>query len=297
MSTDRVLVISDITLDSAGAVRPATGMQRMIGREGDLVLVNGQANPHLTARPGTRERWRIVSACVARYLRIRLDGQDLRLLGIDLPLGGEPSQVDEVLLAPGNRADLLVTTHTGTSTLQTLPFNRGSAMGMGGGMGSPGGAVIDLVTLTVTGAAAPAPATFSPAPAIPDLRGDTVTTRRTLTLAMGMVGGMGMRMGSAGSAFTIDGRGFDPARVDQTVAAGAVEEWTVTNTSSMDHPFHLHVWPMQVVSIANTLIQLRPGRTWSVSRPVAAPLCGSRSTPTSAAPSTTATFSTTRTTA
>ena len=38
-------MISDITLDSAGAVQPATGMQRMIGREGDMLLVNGQANP------------------------------------------------------------------------------------------------------------------------------------------------------------------------------------------------------------------------------------------------------------
>ena len=60
-------------------------------------------------------------------------------------------------------------------------------------------------------------------------------------------------------AFTIDGRGFDPDRVDQAVAAGAVEEWTITNTSPMDHPFHLHVWPMQVVSIANTSI---PAATW-----------------------------------
>jgi FtsP/CotA-like multicopper oxidase with cupredoxin domain len=39
------------------------------------------------------------------------------------------------------------------------------------------------------------------------------------------------------------------------VAAGAVEEWTITNTSPMDHPFHLHVWPMQVMFIANTPIQ------------------------------------------
>jgi FtsP/CotA-like multicopper oxidase with cupredoxin domain len=59
-----------------------------------------------------------------------------------------------------------------------------------------------------------------------------------------------MGMISRGSAFTIDRRGFDPQRVDQTVAAGSVEEWTITNTSSMDHPFHLHVWPMQVLSIA-----------------------------------------------
>ena len=115
--------------------------------------------------------------------------------------------------------------------------------------------MIDLATLAVTGPAAPTVATLSPRPAIPDLRAAAITTRRTLTLAMGM----GMGMGSGRSAFTIDGRGFDPNRVDHTAAAGAVEEWTITNTSSMDHPFHLHVWPMQVVSIDNTQIS---AATW-----------------------------------
>jgi len=47
--------------------------------------------------------------------------------------------------------------------------------------------------------------------------------------------------------FTIDGKSFDPARVDTAVAAGAIEEWTLRNTSPMDHPFHLHVWPMQII--------------------------------------------------
>ena len=206
-----------------------------------------------------------MNACIARYLRLRLDGQDVQLLGIDLPLGGQPQPVDEVLLAPGNRADLLISTRSGSSTLQTLPYNRGTATGMGGRMGgglgssgtNSGGSVIGLATLTVTGTPAPAVAGIAPRPALPDLRGTAVTTRRTLTLAMGM--GMGMGMGSGGSAFTIDGRAFDPTRVDQTIPAGAVEEWTITNTSPMDHPFHLHVWPMQVLSIANTHIQ---AATW-----------------------------------
>jgi FtsP/CotA-like multicopper oxidase with cupredoxin domain len=35
--------------------------------------------------------------------------------------------------------------------------------------------------------------------------------------------------------------------VDQSVRIGTVEEWVVRNTSPMDHPLHLHVWPMQVV--------------------------------------------------
>jgi FtsP/CotA-like multicopper oxidase with cupredoxin domain len=59
--------------------------------------------------------------------------------------------------------------------------------------------------------------------------------------------GMGMGMGGGGTSFTIDGKAFDPDRVDQAVTVGDVEEWTLLNTSPMDHPFHLHVWPMQVL--------------------------------------------------
>ena len=46
---------------------------------------------------------------------------------------------------------------------------------------------------------------------------------------------------------TIDGRAFDTARTEQHVRAGAVEEWEIRNTSLMEPPFHLHVWPMQVI--------------------------------------------------
>lgn len=103
--TDRILLVSDITLDSSRAVAGVTAMQRRQGREGELVLVNGQLHPELTATAG-RERWRLINACTARYLRLRLDGQALTLLGIDLPTAA-PTPVTEVVLAPGNRADLL----------------------------------------------------------------------------------------------------------------------------------------------------------------------------------------------
>lgn len=49
-------------------------------------------------------------------------------------------------------------------------------------------------------------------------------------------------------SFTIDGKEFDHARIDTIVEGGSIEEWTLTNTSPMDHPVHLHVWPMQIVA-------------------------------------------------
>lgn len=70
-----------------------------------------------------------------------------------------------------------------------------------------------------------------------------MAAHRQLTLSSAM----GMGMGGGMMGFTINGREFSAARTDTTVAAGSVEEWTLTNPSPMDHPFHLHVWPMQVI--------------------------------------------------
>ncbi|WP_206477456.1 multicopper oxidase family protein [Microbacterium sp. KRD172] len=241
---ERVLVISDITLDGSGEIPAAAAMDRMLGREGDLVLVNGQVAPTLTLAPGERERWRIVNACVARYLKLRLDGQHLQLLGMDSGRSVNPHEVDEVVLTPGNRADLLVTGVAGTSVLRSLPVDRGGAMGMMGAGARSSSNSVDVITVEVKGAPV---AEHSPVPAQPvqrDLRTESVAATRQLTFAMGMGG---TSMSDGGMSFTIDGQPFDPARIDSAVQVGSVEEWTLVNTSTMDHPIHLHVWPMQLV--------------------------------------------------
>lgn len=71
---------------------------------------------------------------------------------------------------------------------------------------------------------------------------------------MGSMRGPGQMM-----SFTIDGQQFDAERTDQRVRVGTVEEWTLVNSSPMDHPMHLHVWPMQVVSEAGRDV---PGPRW-----------------------------------
>lgn len=247
VARERVMVISDITLDATGHIPAASGMTAMMGREGDLIMVNGRINPRMSARPGERERWRIVNACSSRYLRLRLDGQRLQLLGMDSGRFHTPKNVDEVLLAPGNRADLLVTTSAGMSSLHLLPFDRGGASGMmrdgsnTGNHNALSGNAAALATLSVAGdpVATSAPVATQPLPR--DLRTVVVAAERELVFAMGM--GMGGSMMS----FTVDGKIFDSQRTDTVVRAGTIEEWTLTNRSPMDHPIHLHVWPMQVI--------------------------------------------------
>jgi FtsP/CotA-like multicopper oxidase with cupredoxin domain len=247
-SSERILIVSDLTFDASGTLATASPMDRMRGREGTTMLVNGQRDATMSAHPGDRERWRIVNACSSRYLELRLDGQSLQLVGMDSGRFGSPREVDSVTVLPGGRAEVLVTMTEGTSMLQAVPVDRGSPAGMMGG-DSPSASAISLATLTVSGASTTASAVL-PSSAPRDLRSAGIDGTRTLTLAMG-----GMRMGGSMLRATIDGRSFDAARVDQSVDAGTIEEWTIVNTSPMDHPFHLHVWPMQVIEVGGQAIE------------------------------------------
>ncbi len=241
VSRTRVLVISDTTLARGGGVASVSHDEVMMGREGEQLLVNGQSQPQLSARPGERERWRVVNACTSRYLRVAVPEQDVLLLGVDAGHESTPRRVADVLLTPGNRADLLVTMRLGTSELVTLGYDRGSAMmGMMGDAGLSGPA--SLATVVVEGEDTPVNNPAHPE-RVPDrdLRDREPDHRREITMTMGM-GGMG-----AGMAFGFDDRPFDGERTDQSVTSGTVEEWTIHNPTMMDHPFHLHVWPMQVV--------------------------------------------------
>lgn len=243
VSRERVLIVSDISLTADGDIAPAAPQDVMMGREGNLVLVNGQYRPQLTARTGERERWRVVNACASRYLRLAVPGQRVDLVGVDSGREPAPREVQEVLLAPGNRADLLVTMRTGTSDLRTLGYDRGGMGMMMGGAALSGPTT--LARLDVTGDEAAALGPVPDGPPVPDLRERPVAVRRQIafTMAMGSMMGRGGRMMEPG----FDGRAFDMDRIDQRVDSGTLEEWTISNPTPMDHPFHLHVWPMQLI--------------------------------------------------
>lgn len=243
---DLVLLVTDTTLTAGGDVAAVTQMDRMLGRQGELVLVNGQHQPTITASTGTVQRWRIINGCTSRVLPLRLSGQRPAQIALDGTYLPAPVSPDRIVLSPGNRADLLVRLEQpGRFAFGADGYDRGGP-GMGGMMGGTATSEpVTLATLVVSGPARPAPALPATLPAEPPFSG-AITGRREITFAMGMggmTGGQGM-----GMSFTIDGRTFDPRRDDQTVALGSVEEWTITNTSPMAHSFHLHVWPVTVLA-------------------------------------------------
>ena len=243
----RVVLVSDTTF-AGGGVAGVTQAERMMGRTGETLLTNGQVAPELRGPAGSTQRLLFINACASRYLDLGLAGFSATLRGTDsMPLA-EPREVDRVLLAPGNRADVTVTIPAETTQLISASFDRGR-MGMGMGMGGQGTAAPDAVILTtLPDAAISAPlVTGSVAATLPDLRASEPDGARTITMSMGMGGGGGM-----GMQFLLDGREYNHDRVDQSVRLGTMEEWTIVNNSSMSHPFHLHIWPMQVIRVGNT---------------------------------------------
>jgi FtsP/CotA-like multicopper oxidase with cupredoxin domain len=249
VAQDRVLLVTDTTLTPAGDIAPASPMDKMLGRQGQLVLVNGQHQPAIPADTGTTQRWRIINGCASRVLPLRLVDHQPAQIALDGAFLPTPRITNQVVLAPGNRADLLIRPETpGEFELVADGYDRGS-LAMGGMMGQPAtSGPVTLATLVVTG---PARSTRPLPPSLPTPAPISVpvTRRREITFATGMGGMLGGGSGGGmGMSFTIDGRGFDPGRDDQTVAFGSVEEWTITNTSPMAHPFHLHIWPFTVIA-------------------------------------------------
>jgi len=51
--------------------------------------------------------------------------------------------------------------------------------------------------------------------------------------------------------FEVDGKSYDPNRVDRTLMLGSADEWTLTagTNPAVGHPFHIHVNPFQIMSI------------------------------------------------
>jgi FtsP/CotA-like multicopper oxidase with cupredoxin domain len=151
---ERLLVIHDArTGGTEAAVLGTSMMDQMTGREGNVVLVNGQLRPNLETVSGGLERWRIVNASASRFYRLSLAGHQLKVVGGDGGRLATAIAADSLSLVPGERAELFVQpAAAGTYTMGTAAVDRGSGMmGMGGGMMGGGTSGASVCAASVAG--------------------------------------------------------------------------------------------------------------------------------------------------
>jgi FtsP/CotA-like multicopper oxidase with cupredoxin domain len=225
-----VMVLSDIAVDPDGSLSDpdrSGDLGKLFGREGNVLLVNGRVHPNLVARPGARQRWRIVDAAISRYFQLALDGKSFTQIGSDGGFIEAPTGLGRPVVSPGERMDLLVdpSGDPGSAvTVRWTAFDRGFGTAFD---------VPDQDLFTVTTADVPP---FAPPPLPDRLRTIppldlTNATQRLLQLTFDQSTGslvMGINGVPAWDAPPWDAR------------VGDTEVWTISNAVPFAHPFHLH---------------------------------------------------------
>jgi FtsP/CotA-like multicopper oxidase with cupredoxin domain len=235
VAAERVLVLDDVKLEADGRLSEDTdALDLMLGRQGNVLLVDGQRRPSVAAQAGTRERWRFINAANGRYFSLQLSGASWRVIGSDGGLLPAPIATTTLLVAPGERYDVLVDLPVEAGTelvLETVYYDRGHDIPDPGPL-----ALLDVVLAPGGVAPAPLPKAWGTVAALPV---DASTPTRELVLSENDDDAEDPR-------FFIDGAAFpagDPVMVDQ----GALEVWTLRNDAEMDHPFHIHGLFFQVL--------------------------------------------------
>jgi FtsP/CotA-like multicopper oxidase with cupredoxin domain len=247
-AAEHVLLLNEVLFDYRGAIEVYdTVWPEAVPR---FLSVNGQRDPVIRMRPGEVQRWRIVHAGHADNLHIALEKHALHAIAFDGIRTSQIDRLESLLMAPGQRADVLVQAAAiGTYALQAIANDQGYASPVG----PLARIVVDGQPLPMRLPAAPGGAPFA------TIRDEEITNTRRLTLSVEQP-----ESPAAGNyqefTYLVCGRRFDPVRVDQRIALGAIEEWTVVNEHDNDHIFHIHTNPFQMVAINGEKLAKRDWR-------------------------------------
>jgi spore coat protein A len=237
---DIPLLICDRSFDADGALlypsvdpslRDKTGVaeEYMGGVLGDVVLVNGAPWPKLEVS-NTKYRFRILNASNARRYELALDppgaATSFVQIGSDGGLLGAPIRHRTIRIAPSERFDVII---------DFSQYRPGSAVTLmnNADSGGPGGQIMRFEVVRSERDETQIPAQLSADVLTPDGQNASVTRVMNFSYRRGM------------KSWTINGKAFDPARMDARPKLGATEIWQLQTDFS--HPLHLHLVHFRVL--------------------------------------------------
>lgn len=256
---------------------------------GDTIVVNGRTWPTLTAE-ARRYRLRLLNGCDSRFLILKVVTDPLAerpqtpalpLIQIGTDLGYLPAPVarPEIVLGPGERADVILDL-SGVNPGQTLYLiNEGPDEPYGGG--TPGidfhaanplttGQVMRIVVSPPSSRDRTLPPSRLRLPADVD-RNSPTAVRRVALLEMDsdVLPGVGPRMAMLG---TIDEEGnviehtWDEPPTE-IIRAGTTEIWEIYNLTMDAHPIHLHEVGFRVIDRREVMTSdADPAPAWELGR-------------------------------
>ncbi|OQS12956.1 copper oxidase [Nocardia donostiensis] len=209
---------------------PGVTADYMSGVLGDCILVNGAAWPVLEVA-AVKYRFRILNASNARRYRLKLDGgPKFTQIGSDLGLLSQPIEHDEIDIAQAERFDVIVdfSQHDIGDEI-TMVNERGE------------GGTADVMRFVVTSRESDTSVIPSRLADLETLSTRDVVAEREFVFARGGAQAHGM------SLWTVNGEPFSTETIVARPELGTVEKWTI-RAQNVEHPFHIHLAPFQVIS-------------------------------------------------
>jgi FtsP/CotA-like multicopper oxidase with cupredoxin domain len=181
-----------------------------------------------------------------------------KLIATDGGYTSKPISVDSFLMAPGERMEILLNL-TGraakdsifylSNLVRSMPRDIISGTGNGNQTPSnaiastPGNAFIKFIIDTTIQPANPV-LTMPTFNTNYTVNPSNVRRQRTKNLILSTIGG--------NNVWTIDGQPMNMSVINDTVFINTKEIWTINNTTTVSHPFHIHKVQFQVMSVTDS---------------------------------------------
>jgi suppressor of ftsI len=200
-----------------------------------VLNVNGSTCARLPVAPGQRELWHIGNFGSNTFVNLKLEGMQWTLLAMDGNPLPDTAMVDSLYIPPGSRAEVIVTgPPRGTRVrLYSAPFEP-----------NPTQPQVTLGYLVGEGVERPAPALRE----VAGLDASVIDTLRFLRSAE-EVGEHTFTFDFVGNDAGINDTIYQPTNLPVAIPWGQVQEWTLVNTTTSLHTFHIHQTDFTIMSV------------------------------------------------
>lgn len=214
---------------------------------GDTIMVNGKVWPNLDV-DRHQYRFRVLNGSNARFYNLKLsNGMKFIQIGSDGGYLAKPVTLDSLLLAPAERADLLIDFSDiipGTSVILLNEANAPFPDGEGPDPNTVGQIMQFSVPMNTPEPIKP-PKLPNRLNCIPTLEPTAPQRILTLNEVIGPNGPLEVLLNGQ--------KWSDP--ITETPRVGSTEEWTIVNLTMDSHPIHLHLVQFQILNRQNFNVQ------------------------------------------
>jgi spore coat protein A, manganese oxidase len=207
------------------------------GTVGAQILVDGRFAPHLNVATH-RYRLRLLNASNFQSYDFALsDGRPFIQVGTGDDLLPRPIVRQNILLGPAQRVDVVVDFHGALHQkidLDSIPVAHHAPVGTG----TPSAAIMQFRVTRSVHDRSKIPTKLEKAPAI------HAPKKPSMTWTFGLGGDA-----KTGTYWTVNGKPFDPRRVDVEVPLGSTQTWLLKNVSPITHYIHLHEEEWHTVAV------------------------------------------------